>query len=75
MAGRKRAVRAALGEVDAEAVAARARELGVFGWVRPTGEVHAEGLPDAIDAFLEGVELEKARVRTDAVNLALGMHF
>jgi DNA ligase D-like protein (predicted 3'-phosphoesterase) len=64
MAPRKRAVRVAVGEVDAEAVAARARELGVLGWVRPTGEIHAEGLPDALDAFLEPFdgEPEKARV-------------
>ena len=36
---------------DADAVAARARELGVMGWVRPTGEVHAEGPPDALEAL------------------------
>jgi DNA ligase D-like protein (predicted 3'-phosphoesterase) len=64
MAPRKRAVRVAVGDVDAEAVAARARELGVLGWVRPTGEIHAEGLPDALDAFLQelGGEPEKAKV-------------
>jgi DNA ligase D-like protein (predicted 3'-phosphoesterase) len=62
MAPRKRAVRAAVGDVDAEAFAARARSLGVFGWVRPTGEVHAEGLPDAVEALLAGVEVEKAKV-------------
>jgi DNA ligase D-like protein (predicted 3'-phosphoesterase) len=62
MASRKRAVRTTLGDVDAEAVAARARELGVLGWVRPTGELHAEGPPEAIDAFLEGVEVEPAKV-------------
>ena len=44
-----RALRAtAGGAIDAEAVAARARELGVMGWVRPTGEIHAEGAPDAV---------------------------
>jgi DNA ligase D-like protein (predicted 3'-phosphoesterase) len=64
---RKRAVRAAVsGEIDAETVAARARDLGVLGWARPTGEIHAEGLPDAVDAFLaslgDGVATEKARV-------------
>jgi DNA ligase D-like protein (predicted 3'-phosphoesterase) len=64
---RKRALRAAVGgDIDAEAVAARARELGVLGWARPTGEIHAEGLPDAVDAFLaslgDAVTTEKARV-------------
>jgi DNA ligase D-like protein (predicted 3'-phosphoesterase) len=44
-----RALRAAArGGIDAEAVAARARELSVTGWVRPTGEIHAEGPPDAV---------------------------
>jgi DNA ligase D-like protein (predicted 3'-phosphoesterase) len=65
MAPRKRAVRAAVGaEIDAEAVAARARELGVLGWARPTGEIHAEGLPDAVQTLVDelGVEPEKARV-------------
>jgi DNA ligase D-like protein (predicted 3'-phosphoesterase) len=54
------------GEVDADAVAARARELGVRGWVRPTGELHAEGEPAALDelvAWLGGdVATERARV-------------
>jgi DNA ligase D-like protein (predicted 3'-phosphoesterase) len=61
---RKRAVRAAAGEIDAQAVAARARELSVLGWVRPTGEIHAEGLPDAVGTFIDelGLEPEKARV-------------
>ena len=58
---RKRAVRATV-TGDHEAFAARARELGVMGWVRPTGEIHAEGLPDAFDALLEGIETEKAKV-------------
>ena len=64
MAPRKRAVRAAVGDVDAEAVAERARALGVMGWVRPTGEIHAEALPDALDTFIDelGVQPEKARV-------------
>jgi DNA ligase D-like protein (predicted 3'-phosphoesterase) len=65
--GRKRALRAAVeGEVDTEAVVRAARESGVMGWVRPTGEVHAEGLPDAVDALIAslgaGVRTEKARV-------------
>jgi DNA ligase D-like protein (predicted 3'-phosphoesterase) len=64
---RKRAVRAAAdGEMDAGAVVARARELGVMGWVRPTGEIHAEGAPDAVEALMaflgdHGAE-ERARV-------------
>ena len=52
--------------LDAGAVAAAARELGVMGWVRPTGEIHAEGAPDAVAALLaslgDGVECERARV-------------
>jgi DNA ligase D-like protein (predicted 3'-phosphoesterase) len=63
----RRALRAMAGvDVDAGAVAARARELGVLGWVRPTGELHAEGEPDALReliASLPGaVETEPARV-------------
>jgi DNA ligase D-like protein (predicted 3'-phosphoesterase) len=66
-AARKQALRAAVGrEVDAEAVAAAARELGVMGWVRPTGEVHAEGSPDAVHALLDvlgdDATTERARV-------------
>ena len=62
-----RAVRAtAGGAIDAGAVAARARELGVMGWVRPTGEIHAEGPPDAVEALMlsvgGGVPTEPARV-------------
>ena len=65
--GRKRALRGAVeGEVDAEAVVRTARELGVMGWVRPTGELHAEGLPDAVDGLIARFEFavsgEKARV-------------
>ena len=64
---RKRALRgAAGGELDADAVVAKAHELGVLGWVRPTGEIHAEGLPDAVDALIAFVgdvtESERARV-------------
>ena len=48
-----RAVRAATGgDLDASAVQAKARELGVLGWARPTGEVHLEGPPDAVAALL-----------------------
>jgi DNA ligase D-like protein (predicted 3'-phosphoesterase) len=60
-----RALRAAAGDgIDAEAVVATARELGVMGWVRPTGEIHAEGDPDAVQALLDplGVATERARV-------------
>jgi DNA ligase D-like protein (predicted 3'-phosphoesterase) len=61
MAPRKRAVRTTVSE-DHEAFAARARAVGVMGWVRPTGEVHAEGLPDALDELLGDTETEKAKV-------------
>ena len=62
-----RALRAtAQGDVDAGAVAARARELGVMGWVRPTGELHAEGAPDAVEALAavlgDGARIERAKV-------------
>jgi DNA ligase D-like protein (predicted 3'-phosphoesterase) len=61
------AVRAvAGGEIDADAVAARARRLGVMGWVRPGGELHAEGAADALEglmAFLgDAVSSERVRV-------------
>jgi DNA ligase D-like protein (predicted 3'-phosphoesterase) len=64
---RKQALRAAAGrEVDAEAVVAKARELGVMGWVRPTGEIHAEGPPDALAALMavlgDVASTERARV-------------
>ncbi len=47
----KKALRATSG-VEFQAVAAKARELGVMGWVRPTGEIHAEGEADAVDALI-----------------------
>src|SRR4051812_38222001 len=61
------ALRATAGDgIDADAVAAKARELGVLGWVRPTGELHAEGPPDAVQALLAflgaDVATERARV-------------
>jgi DNA ligase D-like protein (predicted 3'-phosphoesterase) len=64
---RPKALRAAAGDgIDAEAVVSRARELGVMGWVRPTGEVHAEGAPDAVAALVaalgDDVATERARV-------------
>ena len=62
-----RAVRATAGDpIDAEAVVAKARELAVMGWVRPTGEIHAEGAPDAVQALLSSLgdvgATERARV-------------
>ena len=65
--GRKRALRAAAGGgIDAEAVAAKARELAVMGWVRHTGELHAEGTPDALQALMafhgDTVPFERVRV-------------
>jgi len=66
-AARNRALRAAVGSaVDVDAVAGKARALGVMGWVRPTGEIHAEGTPDAVEALVtflgDGVAIESARV-------------
>ncbi len=65
--GRRKALRANAGDgIDAGAVAARARELGVMGWVRPTGEIHAEGAAGAVQeliAFAAGAPArEPARV-------------
>ena len=62
-----RAVRIAAGEgVDVQALVAKARDLGLMGWVRPTGELHAEGPPEALQgltAFLgDAVRAEGARV-------------
>jgi DNA ligase D-like protein (predicted 3'-phosphoesterase) len=64
---RNRALRAAAGGgIDADVVAVKARELAVMGWVRPTGEIHAEGSPDAVQAFMaflgDAVRAESARV-------------
>jgi DNA ligase D-like protein (predicted 3'-phosphoesterase) len=64
---RKQALRAAAGGgIEAEAVAAKARDLGVTGWVRTTGEIHAEGAVGAVHelmAFLgDAVATERARV-------------
>jgi DNA ligase D-like protein (predicted 3'-phosphoesterase) len=63
----KRALRAVAGDgIDPGAVAAKARELAVMGWVRRTGEVHAEGPPEAVEALMafvgEAVPAEPARV-------------
>jgi DNA ligase D-like protein (predicted 3'-phosphoesterase) len=47
-------------------VAAVARGLGVMGWVRPSGEIHAEGAPDALKSLMAGlgdaVRSERVRV-------------
>jgi DNA ligase D-like protein (predicted 3'-phosphoesterase) len=51
-AGNQAVRAAASGPVDAEAVVAKARELAVMGWVRPSGEIHAEGAPDAVQALM-----------------------
>jgi DNA ligase D-like protein (predicted 3'-phosphoesterase) len=64
---RNRALRAAAGGgIDVEAVVAKARDLGVMGWVRPTGEIHAEGAPDAVGELIavlgDAVPTERARV-------------
>jgi DNA ligase D-like protein (predicted 3'-phosphoesterase) len=64
---RKQALRTAAGDgIDAAAVVAQARTLGLMGWVRPTGEIHAEGAPDAVQALLaslgDGLATERARV-------------
>ena len=61
---RRRAFRATVDDVDVEAVVAEARRLGVMGWVRPSGEVHAEGAGEDVDAFAAflGVEEERAKV-------------
>jgi DNA ligase D-like protein (predicted 3'-phosphoesterase) len=66
--GRSRALRGAVGGgiADVDGVVAKARELGVMGWVRPTGEIHAEGAPDAVEALMaflgDGVGAKSARV-------------
>jgi DNA ligase D-like protein (predicted 3'-phosphoesterase) len=64
---RKKALRAAAGDgIDPGAVVAKAHVLGVLGWVRPTGEIHAEGLPDAVEGLIaslgDDVTSEAARV-------------
>jgi DNA ligase D-like protein (predicted 3'-phosphoesterase) len=61
---RRRAFRTTVDDVDVEAVVAEARRLGVMGWVRPTGELHAEGAGEVVDAFAAflGVEEERAKV-------------
>ena len=54
------------GGPDAEIVADKARELGVLGWVRPTGELHAEGSEHAVRELIafvgDDVAVERVRV-------------
>ena len=52
-------------EADAEAVVARARELGVLGWVRPTGELHVEGPEDAVRALASELSAVVEPVRVE----------
>jgi DNA ligase D-like protein (predicted 3'-phosphoesterase) len=64
---RGRALRATVdGGIDVAVVVAKARELAVMGWVRPTGEIHAEGSPEAVQALVaflgDSVRAESARV-------------
>ena len=64
---RGRALRATVSAgIDVAVVVAKARELAVMGWVRPTGEIHAEGSPEAVHALLsflgDSVRAESARV-------------
>jgi DNA ligase D-like protein (predicted 3'-phosphoesterase) len=52
-------------EADAEVVVAKARELGVLGWVRPTGELHAEGSEDAVRELVASLGADVERVRVE----------
>jgi DNA ligase D-like protein (predicted 3'-phosphoesterase) len=62
----KRALRATAGAgLDVDAVVAGARELGVLGWVRPTGELHAEGPPDALAALTASLGVAGEAVRVE----------
>jgi DNA ligase D-like protein (predicted 3'-phosphoesterase) len=66
-APRKRALSATVeGDIDVATVVAGARKLGVQGWVRPTGELHAEGEAEAVHALVAtlgaGVSIGPARV-------------
>ena len=67
MAVRKQALRSSAGDgIDTGAVVAKARSLEVMGWVRPTGEIHAEGAPEAVQALMtfvgDDVPTERAKV-------------
>jgi DNA ligase D-like protein (predicted 3'-phosphoesterase) len=64
---RGRALRATMsGGIDVAVVVAKARELAVMGWVRPTGEIHAEGSPEAVQALVaflgDSIPAESVRV-------------
>jgi DNA ligase D-like protein (predicted 3'-phosphoesterase) len=52
-------------EADAEVVVAKAREHGVLGWVRPTGELHAEGSEDAVRELVASLGADVERVRVE----------
>ena len=76
MTPRKRALRSVVEGVDAEAFRDRARSLGVLGWVRPSGEVHANVLSlamveAAIRSAATGQRLTIARVLEDGYAAAL----
>ena len=64
---RGQALRATVaGGIDVAVVVAKARELEIMGWVRPTGEIHAEGSPAAVQALMaylgDSAPAESARV-------------
>jgi DNA ligase D-like protein (predicted 3'-phosphoesterase) len=76
MASRKSALRAVVqGKVQGvafrDAAVRRAHALGVLGWVRNrddgTVQVHAEGAPDALDAFVAWLHEGPAAARVDGV--------
>jgi DNA ligase D-like protein (predicted 3'-phosphoesterase) len=76
VADRKSAVRAVVqGKVQGvafrDAAVRRARALGVLGWVRNADDgtvaVHAEGAPDALDAFTAWLQTGPAAARVDGV--------
>src|SRR5437764_9632905 len=63
---RNRAVHVIAPGIDVGAVVAMADELHVNGWVRATGELHAEGPPAAVHALMaflgDAVATQRARV-------------
>ena len=65
MAGGQALRGAIAGAFEVDEIVARARSLGVLGWVRPTGELHAEGAPDALAAFLDGLDVTGERMRVE----------
>ena len=60
-------IRATVSGLDPDAVAHTAHKLGVLGWVRPSGQLHAEGAPEAVDALLAslGDALRSERTRVE----------